>query len=198
VPANVIRSKQAGSTGEAQRSQAASHAGEGHIPQAANAANAKRHSPQFMKAFDGRKRPIRGLWVATASGKFYAQLSVEDEATGEKKNRRVLLVDKDKQPVATVAQAVAEMARLKNQQADGELPVLARTPKFGDFANHYLAWIKKLARGRRLRGQLRRRRDSCRAGGSIWAGENGAGLAGKTVQLRFYFRNARIYAVAAR
>jgi hypothetical protein len=32
----------------------------------------------------------------------------------------------------------------------------------------------------------------------IWAGKNGATLAGKTVQLRFYFRNARIYAVAAR
>jgi hypothetical protein len=32
----------------------------------------------------------------------------------------------------------------------------------------------------------------------VWAGKNGASLAGKTVQLRFYFRNARIYAVAAR
>ncbi len=29
----------------------------------------------------------------------------------------------------------------------------------------------------------------------VWAGKKGAELAGKTVQLRFYFRNARIYAV---
>jgi hypothetical protein len=32
----------------------------------------------------------------------------------------------------------------------------------------------------------------------VWAGTKGTELAGKTVQLRFYFRNARIYAVTAR
>jgi len=142
MQANATESNQAGGAGKAEPSQSATQAGEGHSPHTANAENAKKHSPQFMKAFDGRKRPVRGLWVATASGKFYAQLAVEDEATGGKKTRRVLLLDKDRQPVATVAQAVAEMARLKSQRTDGELPVLARTPKFGDFADHYLAWIK--------------------------------------------------------
>ncbi len=32
----------------------------------------------------------------------------------------------------------------------------------------------------------------------VWAAKNGTELAGKTAQLRFYFRNARIYAVATR
>ena len=32
----------------------------------------------------------------------------------------------------------------------------------------------------------------------VWGGKNGAELAGKTVQLRFYFRDARIYAVTAK
>lgn len=141
MQANATESKQAGQAGEAP-AQAANPAGQGATPYAINAINAIKHGPQFKRVFDGRKRRVRGLWEATASGNFYAQLAVEDDATGEKKTRRVLLVDKDRRPVATVAQAVAEMARLKSQRADGELPVLARTPKFGEFADRYLAWIK--------------------------------------------------------
>ena len=57
----------------------------------------------FAKVLDGRKQPIRGLWVR--NGCYYAQLKFEDGTTGEKKVRRVALVDKDQNPVSTVSQA---------------------------------------------------------------------------------------------
>lgn len=68
------------------------------------------HVATFAKALDGRKQPIRGLWVR--NGRFYAQLSVENPVTGEKRVRRVPLVNGDNEPVQTVAQAVAQMERL--------------------------------------------------------------------------------------
>jgi integrase len=77
-------------------------------------------------------------------GRYYAQLAFEDEASGQKQVRRVPLVDKDQKPVTTVAQAVAEMARLKTNRADGDLPVLKRTPKFNDYVDTYLKCVKKL------------------------------------------------------
>lgn len=100
------------------------------------------HAPQFTKVLDGRKHPIRGLW-RTKTGRYYAQLRFEDSTTGEVKTRRVLLLDKDtKQPVTTVAQAVAEMARLRTNRADGNVPVLKRTPLFKEYADHYLELMK--------------------------------------------------------
>lgn len=94
------------------------------------------HAATFAKVFDARKQPIRALWVR--NGRFYAQLKVEDPITGEKKTRRVPLVDKDRNPVQTVADAVAELHRLQTQRADNALPVLTRTPRFADYAQHYL------------------------------------------------------------
>jgi integrase len=116
---------------------------EAHTPYAINAINAVIPAKQFKKVFDGSKRRVRGLWEATASGNFYAQLSVEDEKQpGRKKVSRVPLLDKDRQPIKTVAQAKVAMARLKAQRADGEMPVLTRTPLAGDFVETYLKWIK--------------------------------------------------------
>ena len=99
------------------------------------------HAPQFIKVLDGRKHPIRGLW-RTKTGRYYAQLKFEDSTTGGAVVRRVRLVDKGKQPVTTVAQAVAELARLRTKRADDDLPVLRRTPRFGEYADHYLEFIK--------------------------------------------------------
>src|SRR5260370_23177959 len=109
MQANAIESKKA-ETGS-----------EGHPPYAINAVNAITHAPQFKRALDGRKRPVRGLWVATASGRYYCQLTVEDDATGATKVRRGPLLDKDRQPAGTAAQAVEAIASLKTQRADGEL-----------------------------------------------------------------------------
>jgi len=109
--------------------------------QRSGSSNSPAHTAQYRKVLDGRKQPIRGLWQSTASGKFYAQLAFEDSGTGAKITRRVLLVDKDTKPVATVAQAREAMVRLRVKRSDDDLPVLVRTPKFPDFVNTYLAFI---------------------------------------------------------
>ena len=36
----------------------------------------------YQRAYDERKRPIRGLWVR--NGRFHAQITVEDPNTGQK------------------------------------------------------------------------------------------------------------------
>jgi integrase len=68
-------------------------------------------------------------------------LSVENPITGVKKTRRVPLIDKDGKAVQTVAQAVAELKRLQIKRLDNALPTLTRTPKFADYAAHYLGFI---------------------------------------------------------
>ena len=67
------------------------------------------HGATFAKVLDGRKQPIRGLWIRGT--RYYARLNVENPLTGIKKNQRVPLVTKEGTPVQTVAQAVAEHAR---------------------------------------------------------------------------------------
>jgi integrase len=97
------------------------------------------HAANFAKVLDGRKQPIRALWVR--NGRYYAQLKIENPITGLKKTRRVPLNDLEGQPVQTAAQAVAELKRLQTQRADNQLPVLERTPKFSDHVARYLAFI---------------------------------------------------------
>jgi hypothetical protein len=83
---------------------------------------------------------VCGLWQRGA--RFCAQLSVEDFSTGEKRVRRVPLVNSDGNPVETVAQAIAELNRLRTQRSDDTLPKLGRTPTFADYADAYLTGIK--------------------------------------------------------
>src|SRR4051812_32265847 len=97
-----------------------------------NTTNTQRqsHAPKFTRVFDGRKQPIRGLWVR--NGRYYAQLSFTNDA-GVPEVRRVALLDKGTEsPVSTVAQAVAELNRLKTQRDEDTLPVLKQTPRFAD------------------------------------------------------------------
>jgi integrase len=98
------------------------------------------HAPTFAKVLDGRKQPIRGLWVR--NGRFYAQLAIEDGATGQKSVRRVPLLDKDRNAVQSAAQAVEAFNRLKVNRSDSNLPVLRRTPKFSEYVKIYLTFIK--------------------------------------------------------
>jgi hypothetical protein len=83
----------------------------------------------YQKVKDGRKQPIRGLWVR--NGKFYARMTVED-AAGVKKVRRVSL-----EGTRTVAEAVAAMRKLQIQREENELPVLKMTPKLKDYRDTY-------------------------------------------------------------
>jgi integrase len=97
------------------------------------------HGGKFAKVHDGRKQPIRGLWIR--NGRYYARLKVENPITGESKVQRVSLLDKEGKPVETVPQAVAAMDKLKTQRADEDLPQLNRTPKFTDYVKVYLESI---------------------------------------------------------
>ena len=97
------------------------------------------HDAKFAKVLDGRKQPIRALWVR--NNRFYAQLKIENPVNGQKRTRRVPLTGPDGKPVQTAAQAVAELKRLQIQRADHQLPVLERTPKFSDFAQRYLDFV---------------------------------------------------------
>jgi len=98
------------------------------------------HVLTFAKVLDGRKQPIRGLWIR--GHRYYAQLTIENPVNGLKKVKRVPLVDKDANPVATIAQAIAEMARLKVQRADKNLPTLRRTPRLSEYLKTYLDFIQ--------------------------------------------------------
>lgn len=97
------------------------------------------HVATFAKVSDGRKQPIRGLWIR--GERYYARLKVENPITGIKKTRRVPLIDKKGKPVQTVAQAVAELKQLRTQRSDNTLPTLTRTPKFDDYAARYLDFV---------------------------------------------------------
>src|SRR6266436_1909560 len=95
--------------------------------------NVKTHSHlsgAYQKVQDGRKQPIRGLWLR--GQRYYARLSVETES-GEKQVRWIPLTDdQTKEPVSTVPQAVAALGRLKVLREDNGLPVLKRTPKLSE------------------------------------------------------------------
>ena len=63
-------------------------------------ANRQSHGATFAKAVNGRKQPVRGLW--RRGDRCYAQLTVEDPFTGQKKVRRVSLCNAEGEPVQTV------------------------------------------------------------------------------------------------
>jgi hypothetical protein len=65
-----------------------------------NRVKRNRHVGSFSKVLDGRKQPIRGLWIR--NGRYYARLSVEAD-NGMKKTRWVTLVTPADNPVETVA-----------------------------------------------------------------------------------------------
>ena len=91
----------------------------------------------YSKIFDQRKRRMRGLWQRNEP--FYAQLTVEDD-TGRKVVRRVRLEDADGVPVATVAEAVKAMNKLKVKRDESSLALeTKRTPTFAQFAASYFA-----------------------------------------------------------
>lgn len=95
----------------------------------------------YQKVFNGRKQAIRGLWKR--NDRFYARLNVEDPNTGKKSTRRIPL------KVETVAQAEAELRRLKTKRDDNTLPVLKLTPKFCDYVETYFAFYKKVKDAKR-------------------------------------------------
>ncbi|MEO6034760.1 MAG: tyrosine-type recombinase/integrase [Verrucomicrobiota bacterium] len=98
------------------------------------------HEATFAKVLDGRKLPIRALWIR--NGRYYGQLAVEDTNTGVKKVRRVPLLDSEGEPVQSVAQGVSALEKLRTQRADDDLPKLGQTPTFKRYAEDYLEYIR--------------------------------------------------------
>lgn len=96
----------------------------------------------YTKVLDKRKRPIRGLWER--NGRYYAQLTVEDQQTGVKQVKRVPM-----EGVGTEAQAVAKLQELLTQRRKGALPVLKRTPLFADYARQYFDYYDKVKDAKR-------------------------------------------------
>jgi integrase len=96
----------------------------------------------YSKVVDKRKRPIRGLWER--NGRYYAQITVEDQVTGIKQVRRVPL-----EGINTDAQAVAKLQELLTQRRKGALPVLKRTPLFADYAKQYFDYYEKVKDAKR-------------------------------------------------
>ncbi|PYJ86914.1 MAG: hypothetical protein DME22_03300 [Verrucomicrobia bacterium] len=94
------------------------------------------HGATFAKVVNGRKQPVRGLW--RRGDRYYAQLTVEDPFTGQKKVRRVSLCNAEGEPVQTVPQAIEEMQRLKVKRAEDDLPKLGRTPGFSAYTDNVL------------------------------------------------------------
>jgi len=105
-----------------------------------------RETAKYAKVFDPRKRRIRGLWKR--NGSFYAQLTITT-LDGRKTVRRTRL-EKDGQPVHTLAAAQAEMARLKVQREDDGLKLAPkRAPTFSEAAREYLEWLRAVKDAKR-------------------------------------------------
>ena len=95
------------------------------------------HEAKFIKVRDGRKQSIRGLW--RRNDRFYAQLTVFDPVTGKHRVQRIPLMDKQGEPVSSVAQAVAVMEGLRTKRRDTGLDAqIRRAPRFTDYADRYL------------------------------------------------------------
>ena len=92
----------------------------------------------YQKAPDGRKQPIRGLWVR--NGRYIAHITAEDSA-GNRAAKWVPL-GSNGAPVETVAQAKEAFRKLLTQRDEGKLPILKRTPKFAEFVETYFGRVQ--------------------------------------------------------
>src|ERR1700677_356308 len=96
----------------------------------------------FQKVSDGRKKPIRGLWQR--NDRFYARIAIENPEDGKKEVRRVPL-----EGVKTIAEAKKALNQLLNQRENNDLPTLKRTPKFDEYAETYLNYLKTVIDAKR-------------------------------------------------
>lgn len=114
-----------------------SNGGQNGLAAKAEVINTRQHQGAiYQKVADERKRPIRGLWMR--NGRYYAQLTLEDEHTGRKQVRRVPLKEAN-----TLAQAQAKFEELRVNRRKGKLTVLKRTPKFAEFSEEYMTFYEQ-------------------------------------------------------
>jgi len=153
--------------------------------------SAKSRGATYQKVFDGRKQPIRGLWVR--NGQFYARLTVED-ATGRKSTIRKRL-----EGAQTVPQAQKALAALLGKRDRNSLPVLKLTPKLADYTKTYFAHYELVKDAKRPAtiakekgalnlwtahmGETRLDRVTKAQINAFIAKRQGAGISGRTVNL---------------
>ncbi len=94
------------------------------------------HRSRFISVQDGRKRKVRGLWKR--GDRYYAQIRV----SGEKSARKIPLV------ASGLAEAKEAMAKARYSEG-GALPKGGVKPKFGDYANAYVAFHATARDGRK-------------------------------------------------
>ncbi len=121
---------------------------------------------------DGRKRPVRGLWVRR--GRFYARMRL----LGEKDARRVCL-----EAATTVPEARALMEKLKTQRADNTLPILRETPRLADYIDQYLADLSAGV-GTKTAKTIVKERSQLK----LWAAELGTVRLPKITRARSHFK----------
>ena len=80
------------------------------LPDSSTVQIRRQREAQYQKVHDERKRPIRGLWVR--NGRYYAQMTLEDEHTGRKQVRRVPLALPSHREQSNVGLCASFMAEL--------------------------------------------------------------------------------------
>jgi integrase len=101
------------------------------------------HRPEgYQKVLDGRKQPIRGLWIR--NGNYYARIAVTDPGTGQKEVRRIRMEE-----VQTEAQARAELRRLMTKRENQTLPALRRAPTFESYVETYFQYLAQVKDAKR-------------------------------------------------
>ena len=108
--------------------------------------NTINHRAQFMPAFDSRNRRVRGLCIR--NDRFYAQLWI-DLGNGRKSARRLPLLDEDKGPIRSLAQAKDALVSLLESRKRNTLPARGRKPRFDVFAAQYLEMASTRQKRRR-------------------------------------------------
>jgi integrase len=97
--------------------------------------NTLNHREQFMPAVDSRNRRVPAL--CTRNGRYYAQLWV-DLGNGRKSARRLPLIDDNKEPIRSLAEAKNALISLREHRKQNTLPQRGRRPTFAAFATQYL------------------------------------------------------------
>jgi len=83
----------------------------------------------------GRNRRVPGL--CARNGRYYAQLWI-DLGNGRKSARRLPLIDENKQPVRSLAEARDALISVREERKRNTLPQRGRRPTFAAFAAQYL------------------------------------------------------------
>jgi integrase len=97
--------------------------------------NTLNHGAQFMPAVDSRNRRVPGL--CTRNGRYYAQLWIH-LGNGKKSARRLPLIDENKEPIRSLAEAKNALISLREKRKQNALPQRGRRPTFASFAAQYL------------------------------------------------------------